>query len=273
MAGENGRILYEGPSELDGAPIVVVAVGIAEDSSNRKTGAMLQTYILRADMSPLEAVATGADGSICGAGEFGCIHRGNKLEGGDRGRSCYVPVLLGPLGTWKAYAAGSYQTRATLEEIREIGRGRKVRLGTYGDPAAVPWEVWGALLSDAAPCGNGGRDTGYTHQWRNPRCSPLLKLWVMASCDTLEEMELAQSLGWRTFTIIPKGAPIPKGSFLCPASAEAGKKLSCEFCGACSGLLGKGTASVAIPVHGAAGAAGKFARFLAERAEALAKAS
>ena len=39
----NGRILYEGPSMLDGAPIVVIATGFAERTANAKTGSMIQT--------------------------------------------------------------------------------------------------------------------------------------------------------------------------------------------------------------------------------------
>ena len=62
-------IIYRGPSLLDGAPIVVIAI---DSARNTKTGRMVQTYILRADMDPREANKTGADFSICGT----CPHRG-----------------------------------------------------------------------------------------------------------------------------------------------------------------------------------------------------
>src|SRR3546814_4866747 len=42
-----GVILYEGPSKLDGKPIAVIASGLAKASRNTKTGAMVQTYIIR----------------------------------------------------------------------------------------------------------------------------------------------------------------------------------------------------------------------------------
>ena len=45
-------IIYEGPSLIDGGPIVVVAI---VSKRNRKTGDMLQTYIQRADVPPVEA--------------------------------------------------------------------------------------------------------------------------------------------------------------------------------------------------------------------------
>lgn len=65
-----GYILYEGPSMIDGAPIVVI-VNKIDGSDNAKTGAMVQTFIIRSDVAPVEALATGADVSICGD----CEHR------------------------------------------------------------------------------------------------------------------------------------------------------------------------------------------------------
>jgi hypothetical protein len=83
---KNG-IIYQGPSLLDGAPIVVIA---NYSKSNRKTGGVVQTYILRADMNPLEASKTGADFSICGD----CKHKGTPTTDKTRKtaakRTCYV---------------------------------------------------------------------------------------------------------------------------------------------------------------------------------------
>ena len=52
-------------------------------SRNPKTGPMVQLWILRADVHPMEAISTGTDSSICG----GCKHRGAN----GRERSCYDP--------------------------------------------------------------------------------------------------------------------------------------------------------------------------------------
>ena len=57
-------IIYQGPSLIDGSPIVAITVS---QSGNTKTGNMVQTYIIRADINPLEASKTGADYAICGA--------------------------------------------------------------------------------------------------------------------------------------------------------------------------------------------------------------
>jgi len=66
-------IIYNGPSLLDGQPIVVIAT---YSNRNRKTGHVVQTYILLRDINPLEASKTGADYSICGD----CIMRGTPND-------------------------------------------------------------------------------------------------------------------------------------------------------------------------------------------------
>lgn len=47
-----GVILYEGPSHIDGAPIVVIANRIVAPSTNDKTGAMVQTKPEKRFMAP-----------------------------------------------------------------------------------------------------------------------------------------------------------------------------------------------------------------------------
>ena len=54
-------IIYKGPSLIDGKPIVVIAT---YSNRNTKTGSVVQTYIEREDINPLEASKTGADVSI-----------------------------------------------------------------------------------------------------------------------------------------------------------------------------------------------------------------
>ena len=243
----NGYVLYEGPSMLDDAPIVVIATGFKAGSTNRKTGEMVQTYILRQDVEPTEAIRSGADSSICGD----CPHRGKVTTdstGQPRnvGRTCYVNVGQGPLAVFRTYKAGKYPTAPFQLPVT----GRMVRLGTYGDPAAVPGDVWVNLLDGAAG------HTGYTHQWRNPSLSrehlASLRGLCMASADTAEEADHAHAMGWRTFRVSlnPTLDPIRKGEVLCPASAEAGKKLTCAECKACNGTMTARRGSIYIPAHG-----------------------
>ena len=167
---------------------------------------MLQTWILREDIAPNLAVHSGADASICG----NCPHRGRlefvtrdgKTEQKNVERSCYVTVHQGPLSVWKAYKKGNYldlteqgdalERRGQSAARSYIGDGRAVRIGSYGDPAAVPVSVWWDLIWSAKTW------TGYTHQWRT---HPEFKSLVMASCDSFEESETARLDGWRTFRV------------------------------------------------------------------------
>ena len=234
MTKPNGAILYRGPSLLDGKPIIVIATGLNGKSANEKTGNMVQTWILREDISPNDAVKNGADSSICG----NCKHR--WFLGG----SCYVTVWQAPRSIWEAFQRGIY-AEASLQEIKAIGRKRKVRVGSYGDPAAVPVEVWQALTAEAEAW------TGYTHQWVGGMADAL-KPYVMASADSFQEGLDARANGWRTFRIRDLAtAPLTDNEFICPASAEAGYKTDCAMCKACMGTSAKAKANPVIIVHGA----------------------
>jgi hypothetical protein len=225
---ENG-VVYRGPSLIDGADIVGVAV---YSDRNGKTGRVLQTYIIRADMNPLEASKTGADVSICGT----CPLRGTPTDDPARkqaaGRRCYVNLGQGPLSVFRALERGRYPD----VDPAAIGAGRMVRVGTYGDPAAIPGEVWDAMLSQATTW------TAYTHQkpWR-----PDI---AMQSADTLDEAQAHWRAGRRTFRVLTGLADLdPANEALCPASKEAGRRVQCAACKLCKGSArGK---SIAIVEH------------------------
>jgi hypothetical protein len=232
----NGYIIYRGPSLLDGAPIVVVAITA---STNEKTGNMVQTYIMRDDVKPTDALKTGEDSSVCGD----CKHR--PINGG----ACYVRVFQGPLVVWKGVHLGRYPV-ATPEQVGKMVAGRMVRLGSYGDPMAVPANVWEALTAHAEG------HTGYSHQWQNEGIDEGHKARVMALCmasaDSAEEAEAARLANVRYFRIRTADEAVSKGEFVCPASEEAGKRKTCATCGACNGTDDKGSAkaSPVIVVHG-----------------------
>ena len=226
-----GYIIYRGASLLDGKPIVVVA--ITGESKNGKTGNLVQTYIMRDNgKSPVESARLWEDVSVCGD----CKHRRGT------GGSCYVNLGQGAQSVMDGIMRGIYPLDDGYMLAAAVFN-RKVRLGTYGDPAAVPAWVWEGLLHTAAG------HTGYTHQWASGKADHV-KRWCMASVDTLGETVRAQAAGWRTFRV---KAPDTVGAFArempCPASEEQGKRLTCEDCMACSGGDSK-KASVTIVVHG-----------------------
>lgn len=241
MAKANGYIIYEGPSAIDGAPIVVIATGFASKSANGKTGDMIQTWIIRSDVAPHHAVKTGADASVCGD----CIHRPAMRDAvtasGQAFVPCYVKTFQAPLSVFGGYQRGIYP-RVTLAQLASLCAGRMVRLGSYGDPLAAPLIVWEAMTSAALGW------TGYTHQWRT--ASPVWAKLVMASADTLQDMTDAHRAGFRTFRVTAKPFEHVKGiETVCPASKEKGARTDCATCRACMGTSGKARASVQIARH------------------------
>jgi hypothetical protein len=221
-----GYILYEGESVLDGAPIVVIAT---LETSNVKTGNMIQTWIVRADQSPVEASNSGDDVSVCGS----CVHRHHL------GGACYVNIGQAPLSVWKAYKRGIYPI-ATMADLKRI-QGRSLRIGTYGDPAAVPFRIWDALIRAVKP----KTRTGYTHQVAHKNFDHRILQFCMASADTPKQARKLHAMGARTFRV-----KTSEGDFL-PNEIEClsdSKGVQCIDCGLCDG---KGEqVNIAITVHG-----------------------
>lgn len=222
-----GKIIYDGLSLLDNkTPIIAIAINGNKYSPNTKTGDMLQTYILTKDIDPRLANKTGQDFGICGD----CPHRGTPSNDPKRSvaenRNCYVRIDQGPLIVYKSFNKGNYPV-ASDQDIIDIGSNRPVRLGTYGDPAAVPRQVWDLLLTNATG------HTGYSHQ-NNIKDS--YTDITMTSVDSEDEARLAWSRGERTFRVMDvKEQPVKGKEILCPASKEAGQKTVCELCKLCSG--------------------------------------
>jgi hypothetical protein len=218
-------VIWEGPSELTGEPIMVIATGAhpvgskARASANEKTGDMIQVTIMRSDVNPTEALKRGLDVAVCGD----CIHR-SKASGG--AGDCYTHKNLrrgfAQAGTFRAHAA-----HGSLPFDVERFRGRKVRFGAYGDPAAVPLHIWLAIYEVSAGF------TGYTHQWKtaDPRFAELF----MASADSVEDRRQARLKGYRTFRVRLATEDRERGEIVCPSSAEAGVKTDCATCLQCSG--------------------------------------
>lgn len=226
----NGYVIYRGPSLINGKPIVVIAI---TKSSNVKTGNMVQTYILPDNnMLPTYNAKALEDEAVCGD----CKHRRGK------GGSCYVNLGQGVTVVTKSYWSGSYPESLSLAS--ESCTGRNVRLGTYGDPAAVPVHVWQSLLRFAKAW------TGYTHQWHKSLIDPLIMHYCMASVDSDSEFIQAQSMGYRTFRVRAKDQPLLDREFVCPASEEGGKRKLCTECKACDGGIDTHKASPSIIVHG-----------------------
>jgi hypothetical protein len=252
----NGLVVYEGPSNFGGEPIVVIVTGLRgrRGVNNSKTGNLAQVWILRNEMAPNLARRTGQDSAICGT----CIYRA--------GKGCYVNMKA-PLSVYLSYTqatillkTGKTKTyrpyrKGTPQEVGKIlaEGSRKVRFGAYGDPGAVPFQVWKGIFEAAKATAEGLFDwTGYTHAWRT---LPAEYKFLMASCDSIQDRIEAYLKGWRTFTVIAPGEGKKKkarGQIACPASKEQGYRKTCAECMACNGSKGPDDvrASVEIEGHG-----------------------
>lgn len=225
-------ILWEGASQLDGKPIVVIAT---DGSRNEKTGDMVQVWILRSDIAPHKAVKSGDDASICGD----CPQR--HFLGG----ACYVVTFQGPLSVYRKFKSGGYADPKHVASTTRALQTKAIRMGAYGDPGAVPFHVWESLIAQGT-----GKWTGYTHQWRRKDVQPYRAL-LMASCDSEADAIEARKRGWRYFLVVPGKATAVAGAVECLSDARG---LSCEACGICDGTRADSrsdaAASVAIQVHG-----------------------
>ncbi len=239
MPNTNSLIVYDGPSTIDGKPIVVILTGLDQSSANGKTGDLVQSFIIRSDIAPTDALKTGDDASVCGL----CPHR-PMLARATGDAPCYVRVGESVLSVYGAYRRGAYARASSVDQVAQLLRGRKLRLGTYGDPAAAPVELWSLLVSLSAG------HVGYTHQWQahgfDARAwSPL----VMASADTADEARQAAVMGMRYFRV-SIGVDRQPLEVTCPASVEGGRKAQCSDCMLCAGTS-KQARSIVIADHAA----------------------
>jgi hypothetical protein len=234
-------IIYQGPSMLDQSPIIAVLTGLFRKSKNAKTRGMAQLYIIRADMHPMEAKRSRADYAVCGD----CKHRGAT----SRESSCYVVVAQAPQAIYRAFLRGKYGAAVDPSVGNAVLRAKSktLRLGAYGDPAAVPYGVLEALVS-------GIKHTGYTHQWEWAR---MYRHLVMASVDTSAERDRATAAGWRTFRVLAPEDTQHVGEVSCPASAEMQHRTSCDRCTLCAGLS-RPARDITIVAHGGNGNVAKF---------------
>ena len=266
---KNTLCVYDGPSLIDGSRVIVLLTGIDKPSINTKTGDMIQSYIIRADVAPDIAAKEGLDEAICGS----CKLRPMlvKLSGKTGDVPCYVDKVRGPAGAYKSWAIGrvEYVTPAQASELisklrqclcgapckRKNGEykcgldhehinshSRKTcpnpggslgtRDGAYGDPAAVPLEVWQDIHI------TGRKRTSYTHRWET---SPLLNSVAMASIDSQtfpdidDAIKRAKLMGFRWYRVLRNGESKRDDEIMCP-EANPDTDVQCANCGLCNGV-------------------------------------
>ena len=214
----NSAVIWEGKSPYDGAEIMAVAVCIEDPSKNRKTGWMIQIYILVKNVPPVEAVRLELDASVCG----NCSMRWNN------GGGCYVIPLFITL-TWKKAQDAPRITPTELAK-RANKTNTPIRQGAWGDPAFVPMDVWEELENAVS----NKKGSSYTHQWES--VSPEYAKFSMASVENLKQKADALALGYRTYRQVDNESEIQKDEMLCLNSSRG---IQCRDCGQCGGNRSK----------------------------------
>lgn len=225
---------------------------------------MLQPRTTNSKTGDVPTIAIGRSESDARSTCEGCP----QLKGG-----CYAwatTVRWGYLSALRASEAG--RTYGLVGLFDRHPNARMIRLGSIGDPGRADRGQLRTLYRMAR------REklaiVGYTHHWRDDAAD--LRGKLMASCDSLAQIDEANAAGWRAAAVAPAGTTgtirRDDGSILaveCPAIAaeRMGKTFTCNDC-ASSRRGALCDASVDAPAVYFA-AHGSQAKLATERAKAL----
>ena len=221
--------VYKTRNHLDQECVVQMQYG----SQNSKTGDSIQVWILPMEWVKKGEKAMNNDEASC----MDCPHskRGNK--------SCYVRKGFAEYGLKsKVKSLHKYYKQKNLEilDIQELAGREKhrckdkfIRFGAYGEPVLLGEQNVKELTEVAS------NFTGYTHQWHIAKYDWSRK-YFMASVETEQLMQKANKFGFRTFRVRKKAdLAHSKLETICPASKEAGRKVTCNVCALCKGASSK----------------------------------
>lgn len=201
------------PSTLAAGRQVVI---LAKLKANKKTGRMIQLAFLDPTIKQRKIDSSQHNGQ-------GCDNRCTAFNG------CYVQSFVFHIGSIASalddYNAGLMPAMA-FDDFLDIVQASEtsVRLGEFGDPASVSFNVIDRIVQASQAAGH----TGYSHHWRT--CDQRLKRHVMASVENESDYQLAKAMGWNCFYV---GGTATKGQSLLCLNSSHGK--SCADCLLCSG--------------------------------------
>ena len=220
--------LYLTKNHLDQECVVQMQYG----STNSKTGDSVQVWIL-----PYQWIKEGVD--AMNNDEASCMDCPHSKQ---KNRSCYVRKGYAEFGLKSKVKALHKQYKEQNLEIRDIAdlfesekkkcTDKFIRFGAYGEPVLLGENNVKQLTEVAT------NFTGYTHQWHLPRYDWSRK-YFMASVETDALMKKANKVGFRTFRVRKKTDEITTNEVVCPASKEAGRKVTCNVCALCKGASSK----------------------------------
>lgn len=209
---------------MPGRKIVLIA---KRNDNNKKTGMMIQLAILDIDIDQKKNDGTEPNGQGCSKSQC------SAFDG------CYVAAfhfhIIRMQQALELYKSGKLP-KISWKQFKKLIKKSKtpIRIGEYGDPTALPFELVKELTDIA-------EHTGYTHQWRT--CDQRFSQLLFASVENQADADLAESMGWKYFAVNLE--PVKGKSISCPAES---KKTQCSRCLICSG--NKSKYHVVIKAHG-----------------------
>lgn len=165
---------------------------------------------------------------------------------------CYAQggtVAMGHNSMVKGYARKPERYSLKRALANRLASAKMVRLGSIGDPGALP----GGYLADVldAITEEGLDPVGYTHHWRG---RPDLAGLLMASVETLAQADEAIRAGFRAAVVLPwnwndQRFTTPEGNtgIVCPAILKP-DVVTCNNCRLCNGA--KAGPVIGFPDHG-----------------------
>ena len=258
----NARIIWIGPSALDGKPIALLAkiggngkvsngggqvIGfavvslalveqvLAYEHKDTPGGSMGGVY-LRAIKPTIDSVCDDACALKRNRKCYAQFNAQSTTEAVKMVRDAFkrTPIVAPEV---PRSAATVKRTIGLMLDLADMGAGDYWRSMIVGSAAALPRYVMNAIkrIMDAWKIAA----LAYVEAWRD---RPDLQSTHMASCATVDDAREAMALGWRAFLSAPAediGNTMPDGFTMCPGSKyheNAGRKrISCTECGLCDG--------------------------------------
>jgi len=224
-------VFFKTTSVLTGDDILVAFQ--MSPSKNSKLGDMVQVWIMPADEKPTDSINSGLQKAVCGS----CWFASSK--------TCYVnPAPINSV--YGAIQRGSYRELtnddAGHQALAAALYGRFVRVGAWGDPAAMPWNLMASIVDSAKG------HTSYTHQADHPNYDSRFNDVCMVSVESAKQAQRLQAVGVRTFRARTEFGQLTEAEIECPSVSSG---LNCDECRLCDGKEAKrGNVSISVPVHG-----------------------
>jgi len=225
---------------LGGAEIILVVYGFS-GINNRKLGPMIEASVFVAAEKPSTAADDGRDSAVCGD----CPGRPTNWG------YCYVQIPVEVDKTWEAARDLPADLKLAYAQIRDSGW--PIRLGVYGDAAAVPFEIVEALVQATATEDGKLRYSGFTHQWSHPNFDHRHLKYLAPSVEFVAEREeLKQHFPTvMTYRIVRNAEEMLAGEIKCKGGVEPEADKCCE-CMSCGGTEGIARRDRVVVVHGVA---------------------